>query len=161
MKLLQLHISSQKLDYEDPKNCHITEFNQVQPRPRTTSVHLGSLGLLGSPSVPSRTTRTTPDPPTSVPPRITWIIQTIQLLRLSMTLYGLPHLDSIILLSCHSLTLTCTRLALRYPVSTPLGSSSTAPHSFLRILYLTVAQTSTFPKHATFSLRTLPLYYTI
>ena len=31
--------------------CHIPEFDQVQPRPRTTSVHLGSLGLLGSPSV--------------------------------------------------------------------------------------------------------------
>ena len=32
-------------------SCHIPEFNQVQPRPRTTLVHLGTLGLLGSPSV--------------------------------------------------------------------------------------------------------------
>ena len=62
--------------------------------------------------------------PTSVPPRIT---RNIQLLGLSMTFYGLPHLDLLISLSCHSLNLTCTRLALRDPVSMPLGSSGTAP----------------------------------
>ena len=61
--------------------------------------------------------------PTSVPPQIT---RNIRLLGLSMTFYGLPHLDSLISLSCHSLNLTCTRLALRDPVSTPLGSSGTA-----------------------------------
>ena len=44
-----------------------------------------------------------------------------------MTSYRLPHLDSIVWLSCHSLNLTCTRLTLRDPVSTPLGSSGTAP----------------------------------
>ena len=44
-----------------------------------------------------------------------------------MTFYGLPHLDSIISLSCQLLNLTCTRLALRDPVSTPLRSSGTAP----------------------------------
>ena len=44
-----------------------------------------------------------------------------------MTFYGLPHLDLLVSLSCHSLNLTCTRLALRDPVSTPLGSSGTAP----------------------------------
>ena len=44
-----------------------------------------------------------------------------------MTFYGLPHLDLLVLLSCHSLNLTCTRLALRDPVSTPLGSLGTAP----------------------------------
>ena len=65
--------------------------------------------------------------PTSVPPRITRITWTIRLLGLSMTFYGLPHLDSLISLSCHSLNLTCTRLALRDPVSTPLGSLGTAP----------------------------------
>ena len=44
-----------------------------------------------------------------------------------MTFYGLPHLDLIVSLSCHSLNLTCTRLALRDPVSMPLGSLGTAP----------------------------------
>ena len=44
-----------------------------------------------------------------------------------MTLYRLPHLDLIVSLSCHSLNLTCTRLGLRNPVSTPLGSLGTAP----------------------------------
>ena len=44
-----------------------------------------------------------------------------------MTFYRLPHLDSFVLFSCHSLNLTCTRLTLRDPVSTPLGSSGTAP----------------------------------
>ena len=44
-----------------------------------------------------------------------------------MTFYGLPYLDSVISLSCHSLNLTCTRLILRDPVSTPLRSSGTAP----------------------------------
>ena len=44
-----------------------------------------------------------------------------------MTFYGLLHLDLIISLSCHSLNLTCTRLALRDPVSMPLRSSGTAP----------------------------------
>ena len=44
-----------------------------------------------------------------------------------MTSYGLPHLDLIISLSCHSLNLTCTRLVLRDPVSMPLRSSGTAP----------------------------------
>ena len=100
-------------------------------------------------------------PLTSVPPQITRIIQTIWSVGLSMTLYGLPHLDLIVLLSCHSLTSTCTRLGLRDTVSMPLGSLGTAPHSFLRILYLAAARTSTFPEHATFSLWTLPLYYTI
>ena len=61
--------------------------------------------------------------PTSVPPRIT---RNIRLLGLSMTFYGLPHLDLLISLSCHSLNLTYTRLALRDPVSTPLGSLGTA-----------------------------------
>ena len=135
-------------------------------RPQTTLDHLRLLRLLRSPLVPwpwshLRLTQSTLDPPTSVPPRITWIIRTIRSFRLSMTLYGLPHIDSIILLSCHSLNLTCTRLALRNPVSTPLRSSGTAPHSFLWILYLTTAWTSTFPEHAAFSLQTLPLYYTI
>ena len=36
---------------EAMRHCHIPEFDQVQPRPRTTLVHLGYLGLLGSPSV--------------------------------------------------------------------------------------------------------------
>ena len=99
--------------------------------------------------------------PTSVPPRITWITWTIWLLRLSMTLYGLPHLDLIVSLSCYLLNLTCTRLALRDPVSMPLGSSGTAPHLFPRILYLAAARTSTFPKHTAFGLQTLPFYYTI
>ena len=44
-----------------------------------------------------------------------------------MTFDGLSHLDLIVSLSCHLLNLTCTRLALRDPVSTPLGSSGTAP----------------------------------
>ena len=44
-----------------------------------------------------------------------------------MTFYGLPHLDLLVSLSCHLLNLTCTRLALRDPVSMPLGSSGTAP----------------------------------
>ena len=44
-----------------------------------------------------------------------------------MTFYGLPHLDLLVSLSCHSLNLTCTRLTLRDSVSTPLGSSGTAP----------------------------------
>ena len=146
--------------------CHILEFDQVQAWPGTTSVHLGSswttqftLGPLTS--VPSWTTWTTPDPLTSVPPRITWIIQTIQSLRLSMTLYGLSHLDLIVLLSCHSLNLTCTRLALKDSVSMPLRSLGTAPHSFPWILCLAVAWTSTFPEHTAFGLQTLPLYYTI
>ena len=65
--------------------------------------------------------------PTSVPPQITWITWTIWLLGLSMTFYGLLHLDSLVSLSCHSLNLTCTRLALRDPVSTPLRSLGTAP----------------------------------
>ena len=43
-----------------------------------------------------------------------------------MTFYGLPHLDSLVSLSCHSLNLTRTRLALRDPVSMPLRSSGTA-----------------------------------
>ena len=64
---------------------------------------------------------------TSVPSWITWISWTIQLLGLSMTFYRPPHLGSIVSLSCHSLNLICTRLALRDPVSTPLGSSGTAP----------------------------------
>ena len=138
--------SSPDLDYLGPPQ--ITQ---------TTWITLGPLT-----SVPSRATRNTPDPLTLVPPRITRIIRTIRSLRLSsMTFYGLPHLDLIVSLSCHSLNLTCTRLALRDPVSTPLESLGTAPHSFLRILYLAVARTSTFPEHAAFSLRTLPLYYTI
>ena len=137
------------------------KLTKVQPRPQTTSVHLGPLGLLDSPSCPSQTTQSILGPPTSVPPRATRIIRTIWSLRLSMTLYGLPHLDSIVLLPCHSLNLTCTRLALRDPVSTPLGSSGTAPHSFLWILYLAVAWTSTSPEHAAFGLWTLPFYCTI
>ena len=72
----------------------------------------------------TRTTRFTLSLLISVPPRIT---RNIRLLGLSMTFYGLPHLDSLVSLSCHSLNLTCTRLALRDPVSTPLGSSGTAP----------------------------------
>ena len=32
--------------------CHIPEFDQVQTRPWTTSVHLGSLGLLELPLIP-------------------------------------------------------------------------------------------------------------
>ena len=44
-----------------------------------------------------------------------------------MTFYKLSHLDLIVSLSCHSLNLTCTRLALRDPVTMPLGSSGTAP----------------------------------
>ena len=43
-----------------------------------------------------------------------------------MTFYGLSHLDSLVSLSCHLLNLICTRLALRDPVSMPLGSSGTA-----------------------------------
>ena len=123
---------------------------------QTTQFTLGPLTL-----IPSQTTRTTLDPLTSVPPQTTWIIRTIRPLGLSMTLYGLLHLDSIVLLSCHSLNLTCTRLILRNPVSMPLGSSGTTPHSFLWILYLPTARTSTFPEHTAFGLRTLPLYCTI
>ena len=75
----------------------------IQPSPTPTSDYLSqpqitwttwiTLGPLTS--VPSQTTQSTPDPPTSVPPLITWISQTIQSLRLSMTLYRLPHLDSL------------------------------------------------------------------
>ena len=113
------------------RSCHIPEFDQVLPQPRTTLDHLGLFGLLGSPLVSwSRSHLGLLGPPwslTLVPPRITWITWTIQLLGLSMTFYGLPHLDLLISLSCHLLNLTYTRLALRDPVSTPLRSSGTAP----------------------------------
>ena len=102
---------------------------QIRPSPALTSDYLGpswiarttwfTLGLLIS--VPSRTTWTTPDP---------WHrshLGSLGSLRLSMTFYELPHLDLVVSLPCHSLNLTCTRLALRDPVSTPLGSSGTAP----------------------------------
>ena len=108
--------------------------------------------------VPSQTIQSTLSTLTSVPP---WITQTVWSFRLSMTLYGLAYLDSIFLLPCHSLTSTCTRLTLRDPVLTPLGPLDTAPHSFLWILYLTAAWTSTFPKCTAFGLWPLSLYYTI
>ena len=90
-------------------------------------------------SVPSWTT---PDPPTSVPPWTNQIIWTIQSLRLSMTLYGLPHLDSIISLSCHSLNLTCTRLPLEIQclrhsdlrVLPPIHSSGSCTSPQLRLV---------------------------
>ena len=97
--------------------CHIPEFDQAQPRPQTTSVHLSPISGYSH----------YPWSPTLVPPQITWITWTIRLLGLSMTSYGLPHLDLIISLSCHLLNLTCTRLILRDPVSMPLGSLGTAP----------------------------------
>ena len=133
-------------------NCHIPEFNQVQPWPWTTSDHLVHLG--SSASVHPQY----PDFSTILDHLDHW---TIWLLGLSMTLYGLPHLDSIVSLPCHSLTSTCTRLTLRVPVLMPLRPLGTAPHSFLQILYLAAAWTSTFPKHAAFSPQTLPLYHTI
>ena len=135
----------------------------IRPSPAPTSDYL-------SPPQIAQTTRFTLGPIlgysdyhwslTSVPPRITWISRTIQSLGLSMTFYGLPHLGSIVLLSCHSLNLTCTRLALRSSVyATRIFGY--CPHSFPQILYLAVARTSTFSKHDAFSLRTLPFYYTI
>ena len=121
-------------------------YPRIQPSPTPT------LDYLGPPW-------TTLDPLTSVLPQITQITRTIRSLRLSMTLYRLPHLNSIVSLPSHSLTSTCTRLTLRDPVLTPPGPSGTAPHSFLQILYLAGAQTGTFSKCAAFSLQPLPLYY--
>ena len=71
-----------------------------------------------------------------------------------MTFYGLPHLDSLVSLSCHSLNLTCTRLALRIQC---LRHSDlwVLPPSIPRILYLPAARTSTFSEHDAFGLRTL------
>ena len=71
----------------------------IWPSPTLT---LDYLGPPWTTSVPSWTTWTTPDPPTLVPPRITQIVWTIWSVRVSITLYGLPHLDLIITLSCHS-----------------------------------------------------------
>ena len=97
------------------EGSHIPEFDQVQPQPQITWTTWFTLGAISG-------YLDYPWSLTSVPPQISRISRTIQSLRLSMTFYRLSHLDSIILLSCHSLNLTCTRLALRDPVSTPLGS---------------------------------------
>ena len=71
-----------------------------------------------------------------------------------MTFYGLPHLDSLVSLSCYLLNLTCTRLALRIQCLRHLDLW-VLPPSIPQILYLAVARTSTFSEHNAFGLRTL------